>query len=242
MPDEQNPYFPEHGSSSKAAYGIEQVSSPATGIADVRNVVNDLLLAYFPRSGTILKLGNTGDFHAHFLSAYGFHVVMAELNQINLRLHRGHINGIDRILSAEEHLDCIKDSCIDGILASKGWLNSFRNIEPALYYAFRVLKDNGVCVLVLRNHFSIAESLAYIQHGQFQRAFQRARRNGAFIPSDEYQLLVWYHSLHSVKRAARGLFTIQKVVGLNIITPPPSFLHLYREHPRLMRAAARVET
>ena len=233
MPDVYNQFSPEHG----AAPG----SWPRVETAYTRNVVLDLLRKSFPRSGTILALGDTGDFHASFLSAEGFHVVKAGVNPAEPRLYRGHTGGFDRIISAEEHLDCIKDRCIDGILAGKGWLNSFRNIQPALYHAYRVLKENGVYVLLLRNRFSISERLAYIRRRQFRRAFQRARKNSVFIPGDDDRLLSWHHSLRSVKRAARGLFTIQSVVGLNIITPPPSFHHSYRTHPRLIGAAAIVE-
>ncbi len=241
MTDEHNPYLPGYRSFPKAARASELRSSPSDVTTDTSDLALELAVSSFAIPGTILTLGNARAFHAHALTARGFHVVMAAPSKKILQFHRRNTNGFEQVLSAGKRLDCIKDSCVDGILAGKGWLNGFRTIGPALYDAFRILKDNGVCVLVLRNRFSIAECLAYIQHGQYRRAFERARRNGAFIPGDERDVLAWYHSLRSVKRAARGLFTIQKVVGLNIITPPPSFRHIHDFHPRLIRAAARVE-
>jgi hypothetical protein len=39
----------------------------------------------------------------------------------------------------------------------------------------------------------------------------------------------------------RGKFTVQQVVGLNVLTPPPSFERLYARHPRLIGFADAVE-
>lgn len=209
----------------------------------IRAQVQELMLRFFPRGGRVLDLGCGTGVDADFLVQSGFQVVAADPSAGMLETARGRTStDISFVRMPAEHLACMRDGSCDGILSNFGALNCVERLSPVFNDAYHVLRDNGTFILCLMNRFSITETVAYLQRGKVRSAFRRWRKHGVFVPVGSDPVLVWYHSLRSIRRMIRGKFIVQRVVGLNILTPPPSFERTYHRFPRLTRRLLRLET
>ncbi|MBL0176151.1 MAG: methyltransferase domain-containing protein [Ignavibacteria bacterium] len=229
---------------SDIARGYDAGFSDLAQVRVLRERVQRLMLAHFPRGGSILEIGCGTGIDARFLAGSGRAVLATDPSRGMLAVARERCHGlenVDFVHMPAEHLACVRDRSMDGILSNFGALNCVERLQPVFNDAYHILRDNGVFIVCLLNRFSIAETVAYLQHGKVRQAFRRWRRGGVSVSVGTQSVLTWYHSLRAIKRMIRGKFIVQHVAGLNILTPPPSFEGLYRRHPKLIALAGAVE-
>lgn len=226
------------------APGYDAEFSDLAHVRALRDRVQKLMLAHFPPGGRILEIGCGTGIDARFLAGHGYRVLAADPSRGMLGVAKQRCRDIDAVDFARmpaEHLACVRDRSADGILSNFGALNCIEHLEPVLNDAYHILRDNGVVILCLMNRFSLTETLAYLQHGNIRQAFRRWHRGGVRVSVGAHSVLTWYHSLRAIKRMIRGKFTLLHVVGLNVLTPPPSFTRLYARHPRLIAFVQALE-
>lgn len=230
---------------SEIASAYDSSFSDKPHVRALRERVQQLMLEAFPHKGRILELGCGTGLDAMALARQGFRVVATDPAHGMLRTASALSKDLDENIAflqlRAEHMSCIRDHTFDGILSNFGALNCVRDLEHVIGETHRVLNENGVFILNLISKFSIVETLAYLRHGQAGKAFRRWKRGGVSVPVGSGHVLTWYHSFSSLKKMLRGRFTIQKVIGLNILTPTPAFEDAYRRHPRLVKIASTLE-
>jgi ubiquinone/menaquinone biosynthesis C-methylase UbiE len=230
---------------SEVASQYDSSFSDKPFVRSLRQRVQDEMLEHYPRNASILELGCGTGIDAVFLAEHGYQVVASDpaMGMLDMTSDRIRTSGqqVSVLQMRAEHLSGIRDASFEGILSNFGALNCVQNLETVLNASHRILRDNGVFILTLINRFSIVETLAYLRHGKTKEAFRRWHRSGVSVPVGTGNILTWYHSLSSIKKMIKGKFTIQKVLGLNILTPTPSFEDAYDRHPRLVRIAGRME-
>ncbi|MBI5648806.1 MAG: methyltransferase domain-containing protein [Ignavibacteriae bacterium] len=225
-----------------ASYDAEFSALPE--VRRLRERVYALAREFFPKRGLILELGCGTGVDARLLAEEGWEVVASDPSSRMLAETRAACEDLPTVYPLRmpaEHLACVRDRGVDGVFSNFGALNCVRHLEPVLRDIYHVLPDNGVAILCLMNRFSITETVAYLRRGRLREAFRRWRWNGVSVPVGHRHVLTWYHSLRSIKRMIRGRFTIVRVVGLNVLTPPPSFTYFHERAPRLMALARRME-
>ena len=204
-----------------------------------------LMTEHFPPGSRILELGCGTGIDALALSERGCTVVATDpaagMLAVARRRCAGHDDAVSFVRMSAEHTGCFREGSFDGILSDFGGLNCVEDLGPVLADAYFVLRDNGVFLLCLMNRFSFSETVAYLQRARFREAFRRWNARGVYVPVGKHSVLVWYHSLRSIRRLIRGTFSISNVVGLNILTPPPAFTRWYDAHPHLSKALGAVE-
>lgn len=229
---------------SDIAPDYDAAFSDRAQVRALRERVQKLMLARFPQGGRILEIGCGTGIDAHFLAEHGYSVLAADPSRGMLRVAKERCRDIDAVDFARmraEHLACVRDRSVDGILSNFGALNCIEHLQPVLNDAYHILRDNGIVILCLMNRFSLTETMAYLQHGNVRQAVRRWHRGGVRVSVGAHRVLTWYHSLRAIKRMIRGTFTVLDVVGLNVLTPPPSFERLYARHPRLIAFASALE-
>ncbi len=230
---------------SEVASEYDRSFSDKPYVRALRARVQRTMSERFAHSGTILELGCGTGIDAVFLAAQGYRIIATDPSKgmIQMATRRAAAAGKEICfmqLRAEE-LSCIRSNSVDGILSNFGALNCVSNLETVLHESNRILRDNGVFILTLINKFSAVETLAYLRHGHIRQAFRRWTRGGVSVPVGSGSVLTYYHSLSSLKKMIQGTFTIREVVGLNILTPTPSFESAWQRHPRLTAFASAVE-
>jgi len=233
------------GAFSEAAPFYDRTFSEKPHVRALRAYVQQLMLKSLPAGGTVLELGCGTGIDAAFLAGNGFRVFASDpapgMLRTTARRCETMKEEVSLICLPAEHLASIRDRSMDGILSNFGALNCVEDLGPVIEDAYHVLRDNGIFFLVLMNRFSITEILAYLRTGRVRQAFRRWRRNGVHVRVGSKNVLTWYHSLRTIKRLIRKTFSIQEIIGLNILTPPPAFDRFYEKHPGLIAFADRCE-
>lgn len=133
-------------------------------------------------------------------------------------------------LRSYHDLDALGEKKFDLLLSNFGGMNCSSDLRDIFEQAARRLAPGGYFLPVIMPPFSIWEYLA----GRLKRNRQyverrrsgRGRVAGVEIP-------VYFYSEHDVRRAAEGLFTILRVRGFNMFSPPPNAGNFQRRFPRL---------
>ena len=234
---------PSAFSEISARYDAEFSLAPQT--VRIRSRIESLMTRFFATGTRILELGCGTGIDAHALLANGCTVIATDpaAGMLSIAKQRcaGHAERVSFVRMQAEHTGCFREQSFDGILSNFGGLNCVEDLHAVFDDAFFVLRDNGVFILCLMNRFSFSEMMAYVHRGQFRAAFRRWKARGVHVSVGSQSVLVWYHSLRTIRKMIRGKFTIMTIVGLNILTPPPAFARWYASHPLLYKTLARVE-
>lgn len=234
-----------HHAFSETAHEYDEEFSNRLHVVQLRKRVHELIRQYFPSSGVVLELGcGTGE-DALFLQSFHYDVIASDVSSEMLRIARqkslNKNSPIQFIRFPADHLHAIKERSCDAILSNFGGLNCVEDISHLLHECFYVLKDNGVMIVCLMNRYLLWETFSYIVRGRFRHAFRRWTRSGVYVPVGKYQVLTWYHSVRTIKRAIKNKFTITKIIGLNIISPPPGSMAFRSKFPRLTKFLETIE-
>lgn len=211
-------------------------------VRELRERIMNIVANAVIHGGRILDLGCGTGLDARHLAEKGFRVIAADPSNGMLRAAKRRCNGssVSLLQIPETSLAPFREHAFDGILSNFGALNCVPDIARTLRDVHDMLRENGVFVLCLINRISLFEIVASLCVGKFSFAFRRLKASGvATVGSASIRL--WYHRVHTVKRAAKGKFTVESQFGLNILTPPPSYERAYREHRSLMNHLARFE-
>lgn len=180
-----------------------------------------------------------------FLAKSGFSVLSMDTNRKRIAQARERTRSVQapvgHVCMSMRELNAFRDNSFNAIVADLGTLNHVQNLRPVFKQFSRLLRDNGTLFLPMMNRFSVAETLAYIRRGRLKDAWRRWVTAGEGVPFVSQEALVWFHPLRELKRLAKGRFTIQHVMGINILTPTPSFREQYDKHPHIISFAHGIE-
>ncbi len=203
---------------------------PAT--ARIRSIVRDLAVAKFPSGGTILELNCGTGTDAIALSRCGFHVLATDasplmINAARAKMETGSGNRVEFRVLPFEQVSSLEGKMFDGIFSNMGGLNCLADLRPLAKSLAGILKPGGFFVATLLSDFCLWETAAFLLRFNFREAFRR-RTNGTDVAIHGNSVEVFFHSPSSVRAAFSPFFRRSALLGLNILTPPPSSARAYQ--------------
>jgi ubiquinone/menaquinone biosynthesis C-methylase UbiE len=230
---------------SAVASGYDDAFSRRPHVLLVRMQVQALMKTWFPPKGVVLELGcGTGE-DALFLKSQHFRVIASDISLDMLRTAKEKSSrlgyDIDFLQLAAESLQAVKEQSCNAILSNFGGLNCVEDIDRVLNICHGILQERGVVILCLMNNRSFWKMMIDLSRGRFPVLFLGADQAGVNASVGTHSIRIWYHSIHQLKHRAGGRFTIRKIVGLNILTPPPGAVTIRSRHPVLMKFLESIE-
>ncbi len=203
--DEEADHYDRHFSNTSAG---EKLRKRTWDVAD----------NFFKPGMRILDLGcGTGEDAIHFAER-GVAVVGIDISPgmiAQLRSKAEALECRDRIhcvVTDLEHV-AIRGTSFDGLFSNFAALNCSPDLRVLARLAQEYLKPGGRLIITLMGRFSPFETIV-------ERHFRRWR---GYYDGSLYgvPLRVYYHGLHSLRRALGPKVELEKAVGLNLFLPPP---------------------
>lgn len=211
-----------------------------------------LLAATFPPQSRLLELGcGTGE-EAIFLARRGTSVLITDISPAMVRLARrkAFAAGVgDRVqalvLPAGGAAALRPKTPFDGVYASFGALNC----EPDLEAWARAMADfvhpGGAVVCSVMNRLCLWEVVWFAVHGRWREARRRWPRGWHHATLSTARgtvtVPVRYLSAGDIERLLAPAFTVEQVMALPFLLPPPYLDGVYRRYRRLFRVLEQVE-
>lgn len=212
-------------------------------VMTMRARVQSIVLGNVPRGARILDVAcGTGE-DAYFFSKIGYRVVGLDASPVMLERAKKKCatTSASFVQLRAESLTAIRDETFDVIFSNFGGLNCIEQIGGVFRDFARIARPGALAVICLLNPTCLWETLAFAARGKFLLAARRWKKRGVYVPVGPGKSLVWYHSSARVREEVAPYFEVRQVVGLNIITPPPSSREFIARHPRLHRNLVSTE-
>jgi ubiquinone/menaquinone biosynthesis C-methylase UbiE len=217
-------------------YDLEFSALPE--VVDLRSRIYRIAEREIPAHGRVLDLAcGTGE-DLLILEAKRHDVVgadaspkMLEVARVKCRSH-----GVEPALVCcrAEHIGTFLPGSFDAIFSNFGGLNCIEDLTMVFDHCHALLRPGGVMILCLINRVCLWEIVAYLLKGRPVKAMRRWRHSGVYVPVGTSGVLTWYHPIARLRAMAGPRFRSTRVLGLNIITPPPSWRTFAMRRRRLI--------
>jgi SAM-dependent methyltransferase len=211
---------------SEVATAYDREFSRLPEVIRLRARIHELVQRYVRPGGRILDLGcGTGE-DSVGLCARGFEMFAADSAGTMLEAARAnalaHGCALPLIQMAIDRPFPFRSASFDAIFSNFGGLNSAEELNRVFRNCAALLRTDGTMIICFLNHHSLWEVLPYLFRGRIRQAYRRWRCSGVSVPAGRAQVLSYYHAVREIKLATQDAFRLQTLVGLNILTPPPS--------------------
>jgi ubiquinone/menaquinone biosynthesis C-methylase UbiE len=134
-----------------------------------------------------------------------------------------------------EHLARLHPSTLfDGALSNFSGLNCLSNLNQAARDLASLVTPRGPVLICLSTRFCLAETLWFLFHGDFRKAFRRTP-GVAHAKVNEFTVKVYYPTLREVKQSFSPWFRLRSCTGIGVAVPPSYLEPTMRKFPRLLR-------
>jgi ubiquinone/menaquinone biosynthesis C-methylase UbiE len=206
-----------------------------------RAAVWHALLDAFTPGARILELNcGTGE-DALFLARHDISVVACDGSAGMIRTARKRLQDeepdapIQFKLLPTEHLARLHPSTLfDGALSNFSGLNCLSNLNQAARDLASLVTPRGPVLICLSTRFCLAETLWFLFHGDFRKAFRRTP-GVAHAKVNEFTVKVYYPTLREVKQSFSPWFRLRSCTGIGVAVPPSYLEPTMRKFPRLLR-------
>lgn len=180
----------------------------------------------------ILDIGCGTGVDAHFLAKRGIDVVACDSSSRMLSVAQRRIAGLRRgagsvqlqLLPAEEISNLRDENPFDGAFSNFGAVNCVADMAKLASDLARLLRPGADLLLCLMGPMCLWETVWYLLHGEFAKAFRRFHRAGvAARLGDGAIVQVQYPSVRSIRRMFAPEFSLKAIQGVGV-TVPPSYL------------------
>lgn len=225
-------------------YDYSFESSPV--IQRLRRKLYDTIDRVISAGSSVLDINCGTGTDALFLANHGYNVMGIDISPKMIEQARDKVTSEKRQnvqfkLSSFEHVAEGPHECYDLVLSNFGGLNCTNDLGKVAEQLAHVTKDGGYFVGVVMPPFSIWETVAGLIHGNFYYAVRRLRRNVSATGFSDRTFSVFYHSPRELASAFRPWFSVEKVCGLSILSPPPNARSFIEKHPRLTTLLERLD-
>src|ERR1041385_8567009 len=199
---------------------------------------------------SILDINCGTGIDALYLAGKGMNVVGIDISsnmieECKKKANEMELKNIEFHVSSFETLSQNFKSKFNLVLSNFGGLNCVRNLDRTAEEIAGLTVPGGYFVAVVMPRFSLWETVTGIASGKWKYALRRLRNGTRATGFNEQSFEVFYHSPHLFPSFFRPRFTVERIVGFNIVSPPPSstgFLHNYRHLSKsLMRLDELIE-
>lgn len=206
-----------------------------------RGAVWDVLMDTFEAGSHILELNcGTGE-DALFLELHDMSVVAcdASLQMIEAARRRMQAEApnaeIQFVHLATEKLAKLASSGpFDGALSNFSGVNCVANLEHVARDLSFLLAPGAPVLLCLSTRFCLVETLWFLLHGDFARAFRRTS-GIATANVGPFAVIVHYPTLRELRKCFAPSFRLVSCTGIGVTVPPSYLEPTMRRYPRLLR-------
>jgi ubiquinone/menaquinone biosynthesis C-methylase UbiE len=147
------------------------------------------------------------------------------------------------LLRAEEVGSLREQGPFDGVFSNFGVLNCVDDFRPLATDLSTLLKPGASVLLCLMGPACVWETLWYLSHGEFAKAFRRLRRGGVTARlGDGSAVHVQYPSVRSLVRTFSPEFRLRSVKGIGVSVPPSYVEGWAARFPRLFDFCVRADS
>jgi SAM-dependent methyltransferase len=217
---------PDIFDSAAASYDALFESLPGT--PRLRRIVQNRMLRTFHPGDHILELNAGTGTDAISLASHGIHVHATDGSAAMVRTiaAKAAAAGVEHYVSTGilplDETGRLQAGPFDGVLSNLGGLNCLPDLSPVLQDLAHLIRPGGHALLCFMPDFSLWETAAFALRGDWKRARRRRNPEGCLAEIQGAQVRTFYHSPAALVRSAAAAFTVRAIIGLNIITPPPS--------------------
>jgi len=231
-----------------ASYDQEFDQLPAT--ARIRTIVMNQALSLFPPGGSILELNCGTGTDAVTLARNGYTVLATDesgamIRQSKEKVARAGVSSLVQLrqLSFDRLLE-LSPAGFHAAFSNMGGLNCAADLTSVAAVLQSLVRPGGLFLGVFLSRVSLWEILSFSLRGQFSSAFRRWAPDGVDVLIRDGMVKVYFYSPSEVEKAFAPAFKRVRLLGLNIVTPPPSATRAFRSlrsvHPFLERVEEAV--
>ncbi len=204
-----------------------------------RGTVWDALLDTFEPGAHILELNcGTGE-DALFLARHDMTVVACDGSEGMIRTARKRKQEEEpdapiqfELLPTERLAQLHPDRVFDGVLSNFSGLNCVSHLDPVVWDLASRVKAGASVLICLSTRFCLAETLWFLFHGDFRKAFRRSR-GVAYVKVSGLTVKVHYPTLRQVRESFFPWFRLRSCTGIGVAVPPSYLEPIVRKYPRL---------
>ncbi len=212
-----------------------------------RGAVWEILLNIFEEGANILELNcGTGE-DALFLARHDMSVVACDGSEGMIqaawrRVQEEHPDApIQFKLLPTEHLAHLRSGTLfDGALSNFSGLNCVSDLHQVAWNLASLVTPYAPVLICLSTRFCLVETLWFLFHGYFRKAFRRAP-GVAHATVGGYMVKVHYPTLRQVERSFSPWFRLRSCTGIGVTVPPSYLEPMVRKFPRLLGILSSID-
>ena len=212
-----------------------------------RGAVWEVLFDVFEEGSQILELNcGTGE-DALFLARHDMSVVACDGSEGMIRTAQKRLQEedpdapIDFKLLPTEHLAQLHPGTLfDGALSNFSGLNCVLDFNQAAHDLASLVTPHAPVLICLSTRFCLVETLWFLLHGSFRKAFRRTP-GVANAKVSGYMVKVHYPTLRQVKESFSPWFRLRSCTGIGVTVPPSYLEPTMRKYPRLLGLLSSID-
>jgi SAM-dependent methyltransferase len=205
-----------------------------------RGAVWEILFDIFEEGAHILELNcGTGE-DALFLAQHDISVIACDGSEGMIRTARKRKQEEDpdapvqfELLPTEHLAQLYPGHLFDGALSNFSGLNCVSNLDPVVWDLATLITARAPVLICLSTRFCLAETVWFLLHGDFRRAFRRTP-GVAHAKVSEFTVKVHYPTLRQVRESFSPWFRLRSCTGIGVAVPPSYLEPMIRKYPRLL--------
>ncbi len=205
-------------------------------------------LENFKSGDHILEINCGTGTDAVFLAQHGIRVLATDLSATMVGLAHEKISKFEltelvdtRILGFHE-LSSLGNRNFNGIVSNLGGLNCIDDLARFAQHVGNLLTPKGKLIGAVMSKYCLLEIVAFLRRGNLQSAFRRFSPKGIRAKVADQEVKVFYYSPRGFLEHFTHYFTLQKIYGLCLLTPPPYAQGFYHRHKGMVNFAMKMET
>jgi hypothetical protein len=136
--------------------------------------------------------------------------------------------------------DLCNGAMFDGALSNFSGLNSVVDLNQAACELASLVNRGSPVVVCISSRFCLPETLWFLFHGKFRKAFRRSF-GVATVRRRDRAVKIHYPSSRQIRRAFSSSFIMRSCTGIGVAVPPSYLEPIFRKYPRLVRLLRAIE-
>jgi hypothetical protein len=128
----------------------------------------------------------------------------------------------------------------DGALSNFSGLNSVVDLNQAACELASLVNRGASVVVCVSSRFCLAETLWFLFHGKFRKAFRRSY-GVATVRRGDRAVKIHYPTSREIRRAFSSSFIMRSCTGIGVAVPPSYLEPIFRKYPRAGRLLRLIE-